>query len=216
MNQQNKNDKVKYAIKLCSMICAFVIVGALMYYFCRMHMASNDSWATWYNFSSPYIAIANIIAFIGLTVAIYLGENSRQAKHEQINIQKTIIKKIQQIEIDLAVQTKILYKEETLRIDIYPIYISLYKYAYYFKNLPKIPIIDSDNQRKKDAEEMLEQFNKTRDQFIRCYMKYDDTTQINEIDRRNLALKMNILLAYLEVFEMSIINNISLDVVEPQ
>ena len=216
MNQQNKYDQAKYAIKLCMMICAFIIGGALMYYFCRMHLSCHESWETWYNFLSPYIAIANIIAFIGLTVAIYWGESARQAKHEQVNIQKTIIKKIQQVEIDLATQAKILYKKETLRIDIYSIYISLYGYAYYFINLPEIPLLESDAQRKKDAEEVLEQIKQTRDLFIGCYMKYDDTTQINEIDRRSLARKLNILLAYLEVFEMSIINNISMDVVEPQ
>lgn len=211
------NNEAKCAIVLCVIVCIGLIAWSVWYYFDTLQTLTGEkvSFKNWYNFASPILAIANIIAFIGLTVAIYIGESGRQKNHEKVSIQKTIINKVQIVEIDLKEQTKILYKEDIKRIEIYDIYISLYRYFYYFKNLPDIPILESDDQRHKDAKEILEQITQTRDLFIKFYNKYDDSTIIVENDRRQLAIKLNVLIAYLEAFEISIINNISFDIVEP-
>lgn len=218
MSQQDKYDKAKYAIKLCMMICAFIIGGALMFYFCRMHSICNESWQTWYNFLSPYIAIANIIAFIGLTVAIYLGESTRQTKHEQVNIQNTIIAKLQRVENDLAVAEKTLRSDNVGLQDVYTTYIILYRHTHYFNLLPDLSILSQREQERKIAKDVLKRIEATRDVFIKFYNdhKTEDKFLFTHEMKHDLAYHINYLTAHLEEFEISIIQDISITIEEPK
>ena len=189
-----------------------------MFYFCRMHSSCHESWGTWYNFLSPYIAIANIIAFIGLTVAIYSGESTRQTKHEQVNIQNTIISKLQYIEKDLALVEKILRSDNAGLQDVYTTYIILYRHTHYFSILPDLSILSQREYEKKIAKEVLERIEATREVFIKFYNDHKDEENFlftHEM-KHDLAYHINYLTAHLEEFEISIIQDISITIEEPK
>ena len=176
---------------------------------------ATGSYAVWYNFISPLIAIINVIAFIGLTVAIYKGESDRQKKHEQINIQNTIISKIQQIEKELS-EGEIGLRRGSVEIQqLYTIYISLYKIENYLKDLPKISLLQTRKALKENAEKIEKQTTQARDMFICQYQKIKSSgkSSVNSSECVDMSKKLNLVIAYLEEFEMSIIQDISLNII---
>ena len=210
------NYKIECVIKWCVAVCVFLIVGCTLFYFCQIHEADNVSerWSNWYNYISPFIAIANVAAFLGLTIAIFIGEEQRQKTHEQINLQNTIINKLQKIEVELSQSEKTLREYHVNIQSIYSIYIMLYRYANYFKNLPSLSILKTRKEEKKNASEVLAQIEKTRNLFISIYKEFREQEK-KEVGRdkcKPLAKELNFLIAYLEEFEISILQDISINV----
>ena len=216
MKEEQKYDKAKYAIKLCITICVFTLGIAILCYGCRLRdlgINENATWSLWYNYLSPFIAFANVVAFAGLTIALYYGEDNRQKTHERINIQNTIINKLQLIEKDFSIKEKELRSNPNM-IDVYSVYISLYKYAHYFKHLPKLSILSTKEHE--DAIQVLKKIEEIREIFINFYSKHDKNHNITEEEKQDLAYQLNYLSAYLEEFEISIIQDIALSVDGPK
>lgn len=213
MKKIKANNEARCAIIICALICTIVVGGALGCYFLHLHMGDNN-WSKWYNFTSPFIAIANVIAFMVLTIAIYIGEDTRSKTHEQSNIQNTIIHKLQKIEKELAQSEELLRKGSVNVQNVYTIYIMLYRYANYFKNLPSLSILKIRKEEKKNATEILKQIEKTRDIFINHYMslKQQHKEYSDSNDCKPLARELNYLIAYFEEFEISILQDISISV----
>lgn len=213
------NNKIECIIKWCAAFCILSIAGGILYYFCHFHCITSENritWDIWYNYLSPIIAIANVGAFLGLTIAIYKGDEQRQKTHEHINIQNTILTKLQIIEQDLS------QKEERLRgnsnnQDIYTIYISLYKHVYYFKSLPELAILTSRLKVRDDAKQVFDKIVEVREIFIKAYQDHkSENKEPTDDEKQDLAYHLNYLLAAIEELEMSIIQDISLSVEYPK
>ena len=217
MKAKKIHNEARCAIALCVIVCISLIVWCGGYFFNHLSdLAPEYNWlSNWYNFASPIIAIANVVAFIGLTIAIYIGESDRQKKHEQINIQNTIISKIQQIEKELS-EGEIGLRKGSVEIQqLYTIYISLYKIENYLKDLPKISLLQTRKALKENAEKIEQQTTQARDMFICQYQKLKSTGRVfvDSSECVEMSKKLNLVIAYLEEFEMSIIQDISLNII---
>jgi len=218
-----QKNKIECIIKWCVALCFFLIVGGLCYYLCHLRgvdIEEGSLCAIWYNYLSPFIAIANVIAFIGLTIAIYVGEDQRQKMHEQINIQNAIIDKLQSIERDLTLKEETFRKEKSTLNDVYSIYIAIYRYANFFKDLPSLSILETRKDEKENASKVLEQVNATQKLFIDYYKEHKANIsrqgEINDDDKRPLLRQLNFLMGYIEEFEISILQDISLHIDQPE
>lgn len=176
----------------------------------------NEALGNWYNFSSPIIAIANVLAFIGLTIAIYIGERDQQKTHEKINIQNTILSKLQHVEEELAAKDLSLRTGSVKVMHLYTIYIVLYRYENYFKNLPSLSILKKRKEEKENAEKIVQQVKEGKDMFLSKYQnfKQNDRCFIDSSECKDLANKLNLIIAYLEEYEMSILQDISITILE--
>ncbi len=201
MTQNKRYDKAKCAIKLCIVICAFSIGGALLYYCNALHgVTNNTSWDTWYNFLSPIIAIANIIAFIGLTAAIYYGETKRQEQFEKTHIEETILTKICYIEQKLTEVEKELRTSAPALPTVYTAYIIVYRARYYFEKLNTIEILGETE--KTDAADMLESLKNMEEEMARSYNTHkDNNTQYTLEEGKQLSKQLNHLTGKLNMME---------------
>ena len=197
-------------------ICVLLIAGSTLFYICYIHGVDEGGnvWSSWYNYVSPFIAIANVAAFLGLTIAIFLGDDKRQKTQEQAKVQNIIINKLQIIEKELSQQEKILRKNGKIQ-DVYTIYILLYRFTYYFKALPDLVIFSSKPKEKEDAIQVLNKIEEVKKVFIDFYQNNKGNDTLKENKKQDLAYELNFLSAYIEEFEISIIQDISQNVVEP-
>ena len=179
-----KKCKIECIIKWCVAICVLLIAGSTLFYICYIHGVDEGGnvWSSWYNYVSPFIAIANVAAFLGLTIAIFLGDDKRQKTQEQ---------------------------------DVYTIYILLYRFTYYFKALPDLVIFSSKPKEKEDAIQVLNKIEEVKKVFIDFYQNNKGNDTLKENKKQDLAYELNFLSAYIEEFEISIIQDISQNVVEP-
>jgi len=219
MDNKKLNIEARCAIALCVIVCVSLIVWCCGYFYNHLNdfAPKDEALSNWYNFASPIIAIANVLAFIGLTIAIYMGESNRQKTHEHINIQNTIISKLQIVEKDLALKEQALRKNSVDVQVLYTIYVSLYRYENYFKDLPTLSILANRKAEKEEAEKVLRQIRDIADAF---YEKYDGSKNnqqsLSIADVKPLIGKLNYLIAFIEEFEMSIIQDISSNVENPK
>lgn len=219
MGNKKLNIEARCAIALCVIVCVSLIVWCSGYFYNHLNdfAPKDEALSNWYNFASPIIAIANVLAFIGLTIAIYMGESNRQKTHEHINIQNTIISKLQIVEKDLALKEQALRKNSVDVQVLYTIYVSLYRYENYFKDLPALSILANRKAEKEEAEKVLRQIRDIADAF---YEKYDGSKNnqqsLSIADVKPLIGKLNYLIAFIEEFEMSIIQDISSNVENPK
>ena len=218
MKANNIHIEARCAIALCVIVCISLIVWSGGYFFNHLsEWAPEYNWlSNWYNFASPIIAIANVTAFIGLTIAIYIGESDRQKKHEQVNIQNTIIAKLQIIEKELVTEELALRAGSVKVMHFYTIYLMLYRYENYFKNLPSLALLEKRKEEKENASKIVKQVVEGRDLFLAKYktLKEENREYIDSNDCKPLAKKLNLIIAYLEEFEMSIIQDISITILE--
>ena len=219
MDNKKLNIEARCAIALCVIACVSLIVWCCGYFYNHLNdfAPKDEALNNWYNFASPIIAIANVLAFIGLTIAIYIGESSRQKTHEHVNIQNTIISKLQIVEKDLALKELALRKNNIDVQVLYTIYVALYRYENYFKDLPTLSILANRKAEKEEAEKVLRQIRDIADAF---YEKYDgnknNQQSLSIADVKPLIEKLNYLIAFIEEFEMSIIQDISSNVENPK
>lgn len=215
MKRTELNIEARCIIILCILLCIIFVAGPILHYY--LHMRNDDAqWCIWYNFVSPFVAIANVIVFGGLTIAIYKGETLRQKTHEQVNIQNIIINKLQHIEKELVTEESALREGKIKVMHFYTIYISLYRYENYFKNMPSLAILKKRRDVKENASQIVQQVVAGRDLFLDEYKKYNKLgkDEVDSNDCKPLAKKLNLIIAYLEEFEMSIIQDISLTVLK--
>lgn len=216
MKKSKQNNEARCQIILCTLLCIIFIAGPILHYCFCLHSNDSTQWMVWYNFVSPFIAIANVIAFVGLTIAIFLGESERQKAHEQVNIQNTIITKLQQIEKDLTLAESALRSGSVKVMHFYTIYLLLYRYENYFKQMPSLALLKKRKEEKENAAKIVQQVVEGRDMFINEYKRYVEQSRkvVVSNDCKLLARKLNLIIAYLEEFEMTIIQDISLTVLE--
>lgn len=216
MRKSKRHSETRCLIILCTLLCVIFIAGPVIHYCFHLHSNDNNQWMVWYNFVSPFIAIANVIAFVGLTIAIYKGESERQKAHEQVNIQNTIITKLQQIEKDLTLEEYELRSGSVKVMHFYTIYLLLYRYENYFKQMPSLALLKKREDEKENAAKIIQQVIEGRDLFINEYKKYQEQRReyVDSNDCKTLARKLNLIIAYLEEFEMTIIQDISLTVLD--
>ena len=218
MGNKKLNIEARCAIALCVIACVSLIVWCCGYFYNHLNdfAPKDEALNNWYNFASPIIAIANVVAFIGLTIAIYIGESDRQKKHEQVNIQNTIITKLQHIEKELTTGEAALRAGSVKVMHFYTIYLMLYRYENYFKNLPSLALLEKRKEEKENASKIVKQVIEGRDLFLSEYKALKEASReyIDSNDCKPLAKKLNLIIAYLEEFEMSIIQDISLTVLD--
>ena len=215
---KQSNSEAKCAIALCVVVCISLIFWCCGYFYNHLNQLTpqNEALGNWYNFSSPIIAIANVLAFIGLTIAIYIGERDQQKTHEKINIQNTILSKLQHVEEELATKELSLRTGSVNVMHLYTIYIVLYRYENYFKNLPSLSILKKRKEEKENAEKIVQQVKEGKDMFLSNYQnfKQNDRCFIDSSECKDLANKLNLIIAYLEEYEMSILQDISITILE--
>ena len=215
---KQSNSEAKCAIALCVVVCISLIFWCCGYFYNHLSQLApqNEALGNWYNFSSPIIAIANVLAFIGLTIAIYIGERDQQKTHEKINIQNTILSKLQYVEEELAAKELSLRTGSVKVMHLYTIYIVLYRYENYFKNLPSLSILKKRKEEKENAEKIVQQVKEGKDMFLSKYQnfKQNDRCFIDSSECKDLANKLNLIIAYLEEYEMSILQDISITILE--
>lgn len=219
MTQTKHYDKAKYAIKLCIVVCAFSIGGGLLYYCNALHGMQEDvQWGVWYNFMSPIIAVANIVAFIGLTAAIYYGESKRQKQFEKTHIEESILTKIYYIEQKLTEAEKDLRTAAPKLAQVYTAYIIVYRARYYFETLNKIETLSESE--KTDAENLFKSFQQVEDDMAKSYKDHkDNNKEYTEDDGKQLSKPLNHLTGKLNMMEAVIMQqmakNIGTDAHEP-
>lgn len=218
MMKKKRNNEAKCAIALCVVVCISLIVWCGGYFYNHLSQLApqNEALSNWYNFSSPIIAIANVLAFIGLTIAIYIGESDRQKTHEQFNIQNTIISKLQYIERELASNELTLRTGSVRVMHLYTIYIVLYRCENYFKNLPSLSIIEKRKEEKENAAKIVKQVQEGQAMFLKGYQQFKQQNRdfIDSSECKEMANKLNLITAYLEEYEMSILQDISINIIE--
>lgn len=222
MIHNKKYNIAKCTIKFCIVLCAFFIVGALLYYFNYLHeavKAHDETWDLWYNFLSPIIAIANVIAFIGLTAALFFGEREQHRQRERIHISESILTKIYSIEQELSISEKALRSQNVSLIDIYSAYIAVYRAHYYFETLHSISTL---SEEEKEAMQVLrDAFLQTENQMAIIYeaqkKKSNKSSMVTEA--RECAQSICHLTGMLNMMEANMMqqmaNNIKTDASEP-
>ena len=215
---KQSNSEAKCAIALCVVVCISLIFWCCGYFYNHLSQLApqNEALGNWYNFSSPIIAIANVLAFIGLTIAIYIGERDQQKTHEKLNIQNTILSKLQHVEEELAAKELSLRTGSVKVMHLYTIYIVLYRYENYFKNLPSLSILKKRKEEKENAEKIVQQVKEGKEMFLSKYQNFKQNERyfIDSSECKDLANKLNLIIAYLEEYEMSILQDISITILE--
>lgn len=217
MEKFKVNNEARCAIIICSLVCVITIGSAVGYYFYHMSIYDAD-WSEWYNFTSPFIAVANVLAFIGLTVAIYIGESRRQKAQEQAKIQNAIIAKLQIMEKELSLKEESFREWKNIKAkDLYEIYIPLYRCSNYLKKLPEIFLFEHKEEERKDAKQVFEQILNTRNLFGDKYQEAcaKKTKKVSGSVAQELSRQLNLSIAYLEEFEISVLQYISFDIDNP-
>lgn len=203
MRKPRMKNEARCAIVVCTLLCLLVMGGALGYYFQNLHETSQPArteWNVWYNFLSPIIAFGNILAFIGLTVAIYMGESQRQQQFEKTHIEGTIIAKIYQIEQALAESEKDLRTQPPTLSSVYTAYIVVYRAHYYFETLHTIETLS--DLEKADAKDVLDIFQRAEEEIARSYQAHkNDHTPHTQQEGIDLAQLLNHLTGKLNMME---------------
>ena len=98
----------------------------------------------------------------------------------------------------------------------YTIYLLLYRYENYFKQMPSLALLKKREDEKENAAKIVQQVIEGRDLFINEYKKYQEQRReyVDSNDCKTLARKLNLIIAYLEEFEMTILQDISLTVLD--
>lgn len=201
--QKNRPNKATCIAKLCIVLCAFFVISAVLYYFNYLHNATEaecTSWGVWYNFTSPVIAIANIIAFIGLTMAIIFGENSQHEQREKIHIADNILTKLYQIEKELAEMEKELRSVAPDMPVVYSAYLVLYRARYYFGTLHTIDTLSE--KEKSEAKDLRDAFADVEREIAASYSEHKNTNTPFTLDEgKHFSKGLNRLTAMLNMME---------------
>lgn len=209
-NSKYDISNAKCVIKLCVVLCAFFIGSALWYYFNYLHTTCSDEniLGTWYNFLSPIIAVANIVAFIGLTAAIFFGENSQHQQREKIHIEDAMLSKLYNIERDLVnVDTDLRLQDPSIK-NVYSAYLVVYRGRYYFEQLKEVETLSEDE--KADAGDMRDAFEEKERQLRESYILHrNNGNPYSEDEIRSFTKSINHLIGMLNMMETHIMQQMA-------
>lgn len=201
--QLQNSSKAQCIIKICIVLCAFFVVGSILYYFNYLHAVTGEESKTfnvWYNFLSPIIAIANVVAFIGLTVAIIYGESSRHKQREKIHIADSILNKIYYIEQEFSKAELDLRKNNPSLLDVYSAYIAVYRARNYFQHLLTVSTLGETE--KEDVKDMFDVFKELEQQLAASYEQHKaQNIQYTKQDTNTFSQQLNHITGMLNIIE---------------